>query len=111
MLSVAVSLLVGGLERRFSRCKGSEALVFSTARAELFLDLGDPDHIAFGGTETELGGLVLSKSSANVEARQRFKKVIPGNTNVRTDCASIFSYPCAQQYCQWEAYGPISPIQ
>lgn len=88
-----------------------ESLVFSTAMAALFQDEGDPVSVADMGTETELGGLDFSLSSANVEARQRFKKVLPGIINVRSDGQDLYAYRRIQQYYQWEAYGPMAPIQ
>ena len=91
--------------------RGPEPLVFSTELAALFVDEGDPLHVADAGQETELGGLDFSLSSANVEARMRFKKVLPGIINVRTDGDSLYAYRRVQQYYQWEAYGPITPIQ
>jgi hypothetical protein len=87
-----------------------ESLLFSTAMAALFIDEGDPDHVADTGTETELGGLDFSLSEANVEARKRFKKVLPGIINVRTDGQNLFAYRRVKQHYQWEAYGPIAPI-
>jgi beta-lactamase superfamily II metal-dependent hydrolase len=98
-----------GVIGRFGR--GAEPLLFSTELAALFVDEGDPQHVADAGTETELGGLNFHLSQANAEARMRFKKVLPGIINVRTDGTSMYAYRRVQQYYQWEAYGPITPLQ
>lgn len=91
--------------------RGEESLLFSTEIAALFVDLGDPNSVADAGTETTLGDLDFSQSAANVEARQRFKKVLPGIINVRTNGEQIFAFRRVQQGYQWESYGPIDPIR
>jgi beta-lactamase superfamily II metal-dependent hydrolase len=91
--------------------RGTEPLVFSTELAALFVDEGDPQHASDEGEQTELGDLDFSKSSANTEARLRFKKVLPGIINVRTDGTILYAYRRVQQHYQWEAYGPITPVQ
>ena len=91
--------------------RGDAPLLFSTELAALFVDAGDPVAAADTGTETTLGDLDFSQSSANTEARIRFKKLLPGIINVRTDGEQIFAFRRVQQSYGWESYGPIDPIQ
>jgi len=90
--------------------RGEEPLLFSTEIAALFADLGDPDSVTDAGSMTTLGDLDFSKSAANAEARLRFKKILPGIINVRTDGEQIFAFRRVQQGYQWESYGPIAPV-
>ena len=91
--------------------RGEDALLFSTAIAALFVDDGDPVSAADTGTTTTLGDLDFSQAEANTEARLRFKKILPGIINVRTDGEQMFAARRVQQGYQWESYGPIDPIQ
>lgn len=59
-------------------------MVFSTKIATTFVDAGD-EAVADIIEPTTLGGLYISVSSANTAARRRFKEVLPGIINVRTD--------------------------
>ena len=88
--------------------RGNEPLLFSTEIAALFIDDKDPDSDD-GGVVTTLGDLDFAQSSANTEARLRFKKVLPGIINVRSDGTSIYAFRRVQQAYQWESYGPIEP--
>jgi len=90
--------------------RGEEPLLFSTEIAALFVDSGDPDSVADTGVMTTLGDLDFTKFASNVEARQRFKKVLPGIINVRTNGEQIFAFRRVQQGYQWESYGPIEPV-
>lgn len=90
--------------------RGEEPLIFSTALAALFVDSGDPHAHDDGDNTTTMDGLDFAKSSANSTARQRFKKVLPGIINVRTDGEKIYVYRRVQQHYQWESYGPITPV-
>ena len=92
---------------RYSR--SAEPLLFSTEMAALFLDIDDPDPAADEDTVTTLGDIDFSKSEGNIEARKRFKKVLPGIINVRTDGEYIYAYRRVQQGYQWELYGPVEP--
>lgn len=91
--------------------RGEAPLLFSTEISALFVDSGDPDAVADTGTVTTLGDLDFSRSAANVEARRRFKKILPGIINVRTNGEQLFAFRRVQQSYQWESYGPIEPIQ
>ena len=88
-----------------------EPLLFSTEIAALFQDDGDPVAAADTGTETGLGDLDFSTSSANTEARIRFKKVLPGIINVRSDGENLYSFRRVQMGYQWESYGPLAPVE
>ncbi len=90
--------------------RGDTPLLFSTELAALFVDAGDPVAAADTGTQTTLSDLDFSTSAANTEARIRFKKILPGIINVRTDGEQIFAFRRVQQSYGWESYGPIDPI-
>jgi competence protein ComEC len=92
---------------RYSRSE--EPLLFSTEVAALFADIDDPNSVADEHTVTTLGDIDFSKSEGNIEARRRFKKVLPGIINVRTDGEYIYAFRRIQQAYQWESYGPIEP--
>ncbi|WP_289644250.1 ComEC/Rec2 family competence protein [Maribacter aestuarii] len=85
--------------------RGRLPLIFSTELSALFVDAGDTDAVAHANTEvTTLDDLDFSNSNANSEARQRFKKILPGIINVRTDGEKIFSFRRVQMGYQWESY-------
>lgn len=85
--------------------RGRMPLIFSTELSALFVDAGDSDAVARANSEvTTLDDLDFSNSAANTEARQRFKKVLPGIINVRTDGEKIFAFRRVQMGYQWESY-------
>jgi hypothetical protein len=86
-----------------------DPLLFSTALAALFVDSGDPAAVADTGTTTTLGDLDFSQAAANTEARLRFKKLLPGIINVRTDGQKLYAFRRVQQSYGWESYGPLDP--
>lgn len=88
--------------------RGERPLLFSTEVAALFTDVDEP--AADAETRTTLGDLDFTESDANTEARKRFKKVLPGIINVRTNGREIYAYRRVQQSYQWESYGPITPF-
>lgn len=90
--------------------RGKESLLYSTEIAALFVDDTDPASVMDTGTVTALENLDFAVSAANAEARQRFKKVLPGIINIRTNGAQIFAFRRVKQHYQWESYGPIDPI-
>jgi competence protein ComEC len=92
--------------------RGSAPLVFSTALAALFTDAGDAAAVAGANIDepTTLGDLDFAKAASNTVARRRFKKILPGIINVRTDGQEFYAYRRVQQGYQWESYGPIEPI-
>ncbi|MBL1294166.1 MAG: MBL fold metallo-hydrolase [Thiotrichales bacterium] len=91
--------------------RGDEPLIFSTEIAALFVDAGDDESIAHTDNVTTFGDLNFAQSTANTEARQRFKKLLPGIINVRTDGDQLYVFRRVQQGYQWESYGPIDPEQ
>ena len=98
--------------------RGDEPLVFSTALAALFTDAGDAEAVADAAANTgadieestTLGDLDFSLAQSNKVARRRFKKILPGIINVRTDGEEMYAFRRVQQGYQWESYGPIEPI-
>jgi hypothetical protein len=86
--------------------RGKEPLLFSTALSALFVDAGDQVHMAAATIDepTTLGDLDFSVSASNTVARRRFKKLLPGIINVRTDGEYIYSYRRVQMGYQWESY-------
>jgi len=96
------AIFLGGLGKSG---RGIEPLIFSTELAALFVDAGDPEaknHI--NNLETTMEGLDFIHSSANKVARQRFKKLLPGIINVRTNGKNIYSFRRVQMGYQWESY-------
>lgn len=91
--------------------RGDESLLFSTEIAALFVDSGDPHLGTDTGTPNTPGDIDFSSAASNTEARQRFKKILPGIINVRTDGEQIYAFRRVQQSYQWESYGPIEPLQ
>lgn len=92
--------------------RGAQPLVFSTEIAATFVDAGDAEAVANAGIDEPItfGELDFSTSQANAIARRRFKKILPGIINVRTDGRRLFAFRRVQQGYQWESYGPITPL-
>lgn len=92
--------------------RGTQPLVFSTEIAATFVDAGDAEALATAGMNEPItfGELDFSTSQANAIARRRFKKILPGIVNVRTDGQRLFAFRRVQQSYQWESYGPIKPV-
>lgn len=90
--------------------RGDEPLVFSTEIAATFVDAGDDEAAAAADEPTTLGDLDFAKAASNTAARRRFKKVLPGIINVRTDGSRIFAARRVNAGYQWESYGPIDPV-
>lgn len=90
--------------------RGPEPLLFSTELAALFVDAHDPAAVADTSAETGLADLNFEEAAANIDARQRFKKKLPGIINVRTDGEHLYAFRRVQQGYQWESYGPIQPV-
>lgn len=88
--------------------RGDSPLIFSTEIAATFADAGD--NTAVDENEpTTLGDLDFSTASSNKIARRRFKKVLSGIINVRTDGQEIYCARRVRASYQWELYGPIEP--
>lgn len=92
--------------------RGDEPLLFSTALAALFTDAGDAAAVAAANIDepTTLGDLNFALAASNTVARRRFKKILPGIINVRSNGEEMFAFRRVQQGYQWESYGPIDPI-
>lgn len=89
--------------------RGDSPLIFSTEIAATFSDAGD--RAAVDEYEpTTLGDLDFSSASSNKIARRRFKKVLSGIINVRTDGEEIYAARRVRASYQWELYGPITPV-
>lgn len=85
--------------------RGTEPLIFSTELSALFVDDNDPESVAHAANvNTTLEDLDLSIAGANTEARQRFKKILPGIINIRTNGERIYSFRRLQMGYQWESY-------
>ena len=59
---------------------------------------------------TILSDLNFALSASNTVARRRFKKILPGIINVRTDGTQLYAFRRVQQGYQWESYGPIDLV-
>ena len=77
----------------------------------MFVDAGDDEAVAHTDNVTTFGDLNFAQSTANTEARQRFKKLLPGIINVRTDGEQLYVFRRVQQGYHWESYGPVEPVQ
>ena len=90
--------------------RGEAPLLFSTELAALFVDVHDAEATAGSGIADGLGDLDFDNDgNASAEARRRFKKVLPGIINVRTDGSVLYAFRRVQQSYGWESYGPITP--
>lgn len=89
--------------------RGSSPLLFSTEIAALFVDAGDVDAVAAAAADDDrtLEDLDFADSTANEEARQIFKKRLPGIINVRSDGQALYAFRRVQASYDWESYGPI----
>ncbi len=87
--------------------RGKSPMLFSTEIAALFVDAGDPDALASATDSRTLEDLDFADAAANFEARQIFKKRLPGIINVRSDGQALYSFRRVQASYDWESYGPI----
>jgi hypothetical protein len=103
------AVFLGGIGRAG---RGAAPLVFSTEIAATFVDAGDDEAVASAHIEelSTLGDLDFSDSAANSVARRRFKKVLPGIINIRTDGREIYAARRVKAGYHWESYGPIEPL-
>jgi hypothetical protein len=90
---------------------GPEPLIFSTELAALFVDAQDPDALANSDADVDVHDLAFDDDGAvPLDPHQRFKKILPGIINVRSDGRHLYAYRRVQQGYQWEAYGPIEAL-
>ena len=91
--------------------RGETPMIFSTEIAATFVDIGEKESSDENEPKTtadiNLGDIDFSKSDANAIARQRFKKVLSGIINVRSDGEDIYAARRVRAGYQWELYGPI----
>ena len=86
--------------------RSSEPLMFSTEIAATFVGDGETADPADGA---DIDGLDFTTSTGNETARKRFKLLLPGIINVRTDGESLFAFRRVNAGYQWESYGPLAP--
>lgn len=82
-------------------------LIFSTEIAATFV--GD-DETANPDDGAEIDGLDFSTAVGNETARKRFKLLLPGIINVRSDGNNMYAFRRVNAAYQWESYGPIAPV-
>jgi beta-lactamase superfamily II metal-dependent hydrolase len=93
--------------------RGTAPLVFATEIAATFVDAGDSEAVptpATAPSDIGFGDLDFATSAANTEARRRFKQILPGVINVRTDGREIYAFRRVQASYQWESYGPLVAV-
>jgi hypothetical protein len=86
--------------------RSTSPLIFSTEIAATFVGDGetaDPDDGA------DIDGLDFTTSVGNQTARERFKLLLPGIINVRTDGNSLYAFRRVNAGYQWESYAPLAP--
>ncbi len=86
--------------------RSTAPLIFSTEVAATFVGDGetaDPDD------GTEIDGLDFTTIVGNKTARKRFKLMLPGIINIRTDGEDLYAHRRVNASYQWESYGPVAP--
>ena len=81
-------------------------LVFSTEIAATFVGDGETADPVEG---TSIDELDFSTAVGNDTARKRFKLLLPGIINVRTDGKNLYAFRRVNSGYQWESYGPMKP--
>lgn len=87
--------------------RADQHLIFSTEIAATFTESSEteePVENASGDTDS---GLMFSTASLNSEARKRFKKVLSGIINVRSNGRELYAARRVTANYQWESYDPI----
>lgn len=84
--------------------RSSEPLIFSTELAATFVGDGDTADPEEG---PDIDDLDFTSPVDNATARKRFKLMLPGIINIRTDGKSIWA--ARRISGGWESYGPIAP--
>ena len=84
--------------------RSSRPLVFSTEIAATFVADSETAAPADG---TAIDGLDFSTAVGNEVARKRFKLLLPGIINVRTDGKALYAFRRVNAVYQWESYGPL----
>ena len=86
--------------------RSTRPLVFSTEIAATFVGDGETADPADG---TEIDGLDFTTTVGNDTARKRFKLLLPGIINVRTNGKELYAFRRVNAGYQWESYGPMLP--
>jgi hypothetical protein len=86
--------------------RSTSPLIFSTELAATF---GGDGETAEPDDGADIDGLDFTTSVGNQTARQRFKLLLPGIINVRTDGNSLYAFRRVNAGYQWESYGPLAP--
>lgn len=84
--------------------RSTRPLVFSTEIAATFVGDGETANPADG---TAIDGLDFKTTVGNDTARKRFKLLLPGIINVRTDGKQLYAFRRVNAGYQWESYGPM----
>ena len=86
--------------------RSTRPLVFSTEIAATFVGDGETAAPAAG---TAIDGLDFTTAVGNDTARKRFKLLLPGIINVRTNGKKLYAFRRVNAGDQWESYGPMDP--
>lgn len=86
--------------------RSTRPLVFSTEIAATFVGDGETADPVDG---TEIDGLDFTTATGNETARKRFKLLLPGIINIRTDGKQLYAFRRVNTGYQWESYGPMEP--
>ena len=86
--------------------RSKSPLVFSTEIAATFVGDGETADPIEG---TAIDGLDFTTTVGNDTARKRFKLLLPGIINVRTDGKKLYAFRRVNAGYQWESYGPMDP--
>lgn len=90
--------------------RGEEPLLFSTALAALFVDANDPIAARTRTLALTPDEIRFDIPISDAEKRERFKRILPGIINIRTDGTDMYAFRRIQQSYQWESYGPIAAL-
>ncbi len=86
--------------------RSAKPLVFSTEIAATFVGDGETANPTDG---TAIDGLDFTTTVGNETARKRFKLLLPGIINIRTNGKELYAFRRVNAAYQWESYGPMKP--
>ncbi len=87
--------------------RGEQHLIFSTEIAATFTEAGESETpVTIVPEDMDPDGM-FATTLLNSQARQRFKKVLPGIINVRSNGREIYAARRVTASYQWESYEPI----
>ncbi len=84
--------------------RSTRPLVFSTEIAATFVGDGETAAPSDGSS---IDGLDFTTAVGNDTARKRFKLLLPGIINVRTNGKKLYAFRRVNTGYQWESYGPM----